>query len=499
MSQNSPDAFPVATMRPPSSLFDASSMRAPDDGGLAGLGLVMQLLGVVTAVASGVLGFGMIFELLQSSAFSGQSHPGRTLFWVVLVILTVARSVTHMRAGSALLYRQNERPLDGIRRYITLAAIHTVTLIVFFAAVVKSPICQVAALTVLFAAWPAALAIVIRQPRFARFSEMLPMSEDKGFEGASILMTVLGSVGGLAAAIGLILLMLLPSEMRHELPIIAAIAIVVLMLARSVVHVVAGITGMTTANIDRVADAVNRYGNLGITAALAAAAVQFGLAIMAGHPSGSSMMNILALAVLLLAWPIIIRKFFAERQFLDMLNIDPHTGLPRTDATVKSMSTSRAPDRGLTTLGWFLLVGAVFALAVVFMTLIAGHGSATSRDGMEGFGDIVAMLSSLGTQSVWMSLIVGLAQLTASLALITMHPQFRIATLAYGAIATALALVQALPIVRPLIAGGDHIPSGSSVIMSTGSIVVGFATLAIAIVVPVTALVVVLRPSIREL
>ena len=294
--------------------------------------------------------------------------------------------------------------------------------------------------------------------------------------------------------IGLIILLQLPSEARREVPTLAAIAVLVLLLARSVVHVVAGITGMTIANIDRVANAVTRYGNLGIAAALANAAVQLGLAMMAGHPTGSDMMNILAITVLLMAWPVIIRKFFAERQFLDMLNIDPHTGLPRTDATVKSMSTSRAPDRGLTTLGWFLLIGAVFALATTVATLIAGPGGASS-DGMNrmsGFASLVPMLSALGASSAWMSLLVAAVQLLAALALITMHPKFRIAAIAYGAIATALALVQAVPFVRELFAGSDAMPRG-------GSAMLAFATIAIAIVIPATSLIVVLRPSIREL
>jgi hypothetical protein len=40
------------------------------------------------------------------------------------------------------------------------------------------------------AVWPITLGVLLALPRFRRFNGALPVSEDKGFEGASILMTV---------------------------------------------------------------------------------------------------------------------------------------------------------------------------------------------------------------------------------------------------------------------------------------------------------------------
>jgi hypothetical protein len=57
------------------------------------------------------------------------------------------------------------------------------------------------------ALWPAVLAGLMILPRFRRFSDALPVAEDKGFEAASILMVVLGTTGALATGLFLIVML----------------------------------------------------------------------------------------------------------------------------------------------------------------------------------------------------------------------------------------------------------------------------------------------------
>ena len=62
------------------------------------------------------------------------------------------------------------------------------------------------------AVWPLTLAVLLALPRFRRFKDDLPLTEDKGFEGASILMTVLGLCGAIGTGTVLLVLLDLPGN-----------------------------------------------------------------------------------------------------------------------------------------------------------------------------------------------------------------------------------------------------------------------------------------------
>ena len=72
---------------------------------------------------------------------------------------------------------------------------------------------------------------------------------------------------------------------------------------------------------------------------------------------------------MLMAWPMIIRRFFSERQFADLLAGD--------DAPIHR----RAPDAGLTGLGWLLLAHAMFGATMLIPQLVLGGPRARLEQG----------------------------------------------------------------------------------------------------------------------
>jgi hypothetical protein len=72
----------------------------------------------------------------------------------------------------------------------------------------------------------------------------------------------------------------------------------------------------------------------------------------------------------LMAWPMIIRRFFSDRQFADLL------------AGENASVHRRAPDAGLSGLGWLLLGAAMLTATTLIPHLIMGSdGSGGGRDG----------------------------------------------------------------------------------------------------------------------
>ena len=119
---------------------------------------------------------------------------GSETLWVFLILgLSIGRSLLQRSAGAQLLYGdpaiQGGR-MRGVQRYITFALAQSrssVALIVKFKFDAPGKIAF--GMFVGLALWPAVLAGLLTLPRFKRFNDDLPLTEDKGFEGASILMT----------------------------------------------------------------------------------------------------------------------------------------------------------------------------------------------------------------------------------------------------------------------------------------------------------------------
>jgi hypothetical protein len=443
--------------------------NVPADQGLSALGLLMQLGGSLFA-GVGALG---LFQFLIIAGRSRGNAGSQLGMLIVLLAACVTRSIFHRQAGVDLLYRRggldgSVSPFAGIRRYILVAVIHTALLALLMKAKFHAPGKLVFAYSVGFLTWPAILAVLIQLPRFKRYETELPVSEDKGFEGAAILMTVLGTCGVLAGAIILYFMLDNAEALLKTTEGLILLGAMVMLFIRSVFHLQAGVAGVRETSVDRIVERTNRYANFGIIAAFCAGGA-FLLTAMMNKPDPAALALISGICWLLLAWPMIIRRFYSERQFGDLMAGD--------DASLHR----RAPDAGLTSLGWFLLVwAAASASSLIPQVIASGDGG-----GFGGMAEMMSMMSSRGTGSIWWPVAVIALQAWAGFELIRMSGPSRIIACVYGAFAVFVTLVVQWDMIKHL---GKSFDLGGG----PGEIFM-YGTVAMSLVVPVSTLLLVNR------
>jgi hypothetical protein len=171
---------------------------------------------------------------------------------------------------------------------------------------------------------------------------------------------------------------------------------------------------------------------------------------------------------MLMAWPMIIRRFFSDRQFADLLAGD---GAP---------IHRRAPDAGLTGLGWLLFAHAIFSGSFVIIALIGGGGGR----GLSGLEALTAFGVPSGIRSIWWSVGVVVMQGWAGYELIRMSPQSRVIATLFGVVGTAVTLYINWPLIQALKSIGRFF--GNSQAMQIGPV-------AMALIIPVVTLVLVNR------
>ena len=171
---------------------------------------------------------------------------------------------------------------------------------------------------------------------------------------------------------------------------------------------------------------------------------------------------------MLMSWPLIIRRFFSERQFADLMAGD--------DAPVHR----RAPDAGLTSLGWLLFAHAMFSATFVILGLFAGDDSS---DGL--LSSMTALGGANAVRSQWFSVGLVVFQAWAGYELIRMSPQSRIVATLFGVIGTAVTVYVNWPLFKLLMHG-----SGMFSDTSQG---LALGVLAIALIIPVATVVLVNR------
>jgi hypothetical protein len=386
----------------------------PADQGLSSLGLLMQLAGNLFAAYAGLLAFAMLFALRGS---------GETLWVLVLLGASITRSIFHRNAGTQLLYGapsltadgSNQR-LAGIKRYFIAALIQTVIVGVLLAGKFHVPGKFVVSIMLGLGVWPVTLAILMMLPRFQRYGDDLPLPEDKGFEGAAILMTVLGLCGLIGTGAVLVFTLDMPGKTLTKGPgVLIALALAMLVF-RSILHVQAGLSGLRETSVDRSVELANRYANFGVISSFCGggALLMFFM---------TSAMNVVFLAIvcglcwMLMAWPLVIRRFFSDRQFADLLAGD---GAPLH---------RRAPDAGLTSLGWLLLAWAAFSATFLIPQIVLGTDSDFGR-----LQDLMAFGGGGLTRSMWFSVGLVVLQAWAGFELIRMSPHSRVIATVYGVV-----------------------------------------------------------------
>lgn len=422
----------------------------PADNGLAALGLLMQLFGSVFA---GVMAFFAMVPILAGGAPNA---------WVVFVIgaLGCVRSIFHRMAGTSLIYGSTKGPFQLMNVYTVISVVQTAITILLLKKymMVDAPGKALFTFAILLLAWPATLFIVARWPRLRRFSSEVPTAEDMGFEGAAVLMTILGVIGILFAVLVIYALTQAEGKILSTPQGMLTMGVFLMLLVRAILHFVAGIKGTAGVDSDGATDAAAKYYNFGVVSSVIAGGVFLIMLMMEGGGSPGAIKGVVVIISMmvytLLVWPLALRRFFTERNFSALLSGS------------EAPNYRRAPDAGLTALGWLLLATGVYFMAqalpaALFKTpfdvsslLTMGRGS-----GME------EQLAQFG-RSPWWNVGVCAAQLWAAIELITMSDRYRVAGTAYGAIATVVTVYLQWPMLKMLkhmggagLFGGDEIPS----------------------------------------
>ncbi|MBP6630478.1 MAG: hypothetical protein KBG28_22315 [Kofleriaceae bacterium] len=416
---------------------ELAGARQPADHGLSALGLIMQLAGsVFGAIVTGTLVVSLLTIMMMSSMRGGGGGQDSVVLWILLLAAASGvRSWYHRGAGTQLLYG-TDAPLSGIRRYVAVAFAQTALILLFL--LIKADAGGKVLLTMgaMLGAWPAALAILLVTPRIKALGERpLPVPEDKGFEGVSILMTILGLTGLGFALIMLYGIFKLPGELMSKTPVVLMMLTFIALAVRSGLHVRAGWTGLSQVDMNASVEAAGRYADFGvITAFVGGGAMLVIFLDMPGGITGSAFFMILAyvsmIAYLLAAWPMIIRRYFGERQFSDLM------------AGVEAPVHRRAPDMGLTALGWLLTAFAVMTLGMTVPGALFSDGSGAASFGRMGGGldGLMAMSATIPGHSPWWGVGVAGLQLWAGLELIRMSDLHKPIATAYGVVATVVAL-----------------------------------------------------------
>ena len=438
-------------------VVDLVDAHVPADQGLSSLGLLMQLGGNVFAAWAALMSFLMLF-----------SQSGETLALLLVLGLSIARSFMHRAAGTQLLYGANGAPgnrLQGVHRYVLFALAQSVIVGAVFGFKLHEGTKVAVAIAGGLAVWPLTLGVLVRLPRFQRFASDVPISEDKGFEGASILMTVLGLCGVIGTGMLLFVMLEMPGSELQKGPGVLLVLTVAMLVVRSIIHVQAGISGLRETNIDRSVELANRYANFGVISSFCAGGAML-LLVMASSVDVVGMITITGVVWLLMTWPLVLRRFFSDRQFVDLLAGD--------EAPVHR----RAPDAGLTALGYLLLALAALSASFTLPTLLFA-------DAMRDFGALSMFGGTAeGMRSVWWNVGVIVLQGWAGYELIRMSPQSRIIASVFGVVGAAVALYMNWPMVQML----KHMHGLMSPLSA-----VSMGPLALALIIPVATLVLVNR------
>lgn len=439
-----------ASLPAPAEVVSLPSPGLPADQGLASLGLVMQLAGRTTTALVALLGtLAWIYGRLSPATTPHASWLGTA------ILVSIARSHLHRTAGHDLTYPRRATegaaadPFAVTRRYVVFALCHSLGIGAIAAGVFDQPWLAAAGITAALALWPCALAVIayrahgsLVQPQRAG----LPLGEDRGLEGASIVMTVLGTYGVVSTG-GIVVMLdkLSPHHQRHGWGVML-IVVFALLVVRSSLHIRAGLAGLRDSSFqlsfDRPSELAGRYAAFGVISAFCVGGV-LALLAMSERLTPDAILSVAVACWLLVGWPLIVKRYFSQRQFAELLAGD-------------RVTHRRAPDAGLTALGW-LLAGHATLVAAVVIVQVTGYPRLGPQLGYAA--DHVLVLSGLAVGRWWL-IDAGLAaasvglELVAAAALIRMSDQRRAITTIYAVFAGVVALGPAVPVLASL---GQHL------------------------------------------
>jgi len=411
-------------------VVDLVDAGVPADQGLSALGLLMQLAGNVLAAYAALITFQTMF---LTTEWGGGS---KDMLWVFLALgLSVARSLLHRSAGAQLVYGGGDHQpgrLAGVRRYVVFALIQSAVLGVVMRFGLHLGTTAALGMVGGLAVWPVTLAVLMRLPRFRRFHDELPVTEDKGFEGASIFMTVLGLGGAIGTGTALYVMLQSSSRELQSGPNVLVVLSLILLVVRSVIQVQAGVSGLRETSVDRSVELANRYANFGIISSFCGGGALL-LFVMSSSQNVFGLALVCGMVWLLIAWPMIIRKFFSDRQFADLLAGDA--------APVHR----RAPDAGLTWLGWMLVGHVALTASFLVPAITSADAPTTGR-----FEAVFMLAGTVGIKSIWWNIGALVLEGWAGYELVRMSAQSRIIATVFAVVAVAVALYVNWPLIELL-------------------------------------------------
>lgn len=383
--------------------------KVPADKGLTGLGLVMQLAGSI------FLAYGA-FLALAPVLGNGSSKEGIVPFFIG--VASIVRSGYHRTAGTALLYGAPKGAVRAVRSYVVVGIVHSAG--VFFLMQGEDyPSKFTFGILAVLLAWPLALGAVFATKRYRGWHNP-PKAEDMGFESAAVLMLLFGLLGVLVSGIVLLSMLLSSRYELDDIPSILWLAIVTMLVTRSVLHVRAGLSGIQGQAMGATTQRANQYISLSITISIILGALSVLEMMMTAPGINLGALIVAALATyLLLTWPLALRRFFTDRNFAMLLD--------------EEASPQRAPDAGLTALGWLLFATGVVSLATAF-AIVSGHA------GQDSLVLITAVIGKNHAHSMWWSVALSALQVLAGFELIRMGTLHRILTTLFGVVAIGITL-----------------------------------------------------------
>jgi hypothetical protein len=251
-------------------------------------------------------------------------------------------------------------------------------------------------------------------------------------------------------------------------PGVLLLVALVMLFVRSIFHVQAGLSGLRETSLEGSVDKANRYANFGVISSFCASGAILVMSMMGG-------MNIIVVAMvagvcwLLMAWPLIIRRFFGERQFADLM------------AGEGGASHRRSPDAGLTGLGWLLLGHAMLSLTMLLPQLIGGR----EVMGIEAM-KMASIMGPIGTKSMWFNAGMVAFQAWAGYELVRMSGPSRMIAMVYAVVCGALTVWLMYPMLKQV----SHMTRRFAPEMVTM-----FIPLAISLVIPIATLLLVTRKT----
>lgn len=398
----------------------------PADRGVCALGLLMQLAGTVAAALTLFVGTALWLG-------GRVAHP---LAAVVAFGLCLWRARLHRRAGRALVYGgRADDPSRAVMAYVGFGILHAFAICMLATYVGHGQTATAIALFAALALWPLVMfAMTLFVAPAIDADRHVVLGEDRGLEGAAILMSALGACGALSTGAVLLVLGGLPARhLEHGWgPLV--VLVFVLLLVRSVLHVRAGLGGLRASSFDRPVELVGRYVGFAAITAVCVGGVLILLALSEGAPV-IALGSVAVMSWLLFAWPAIVKRFFYHRQFAELLDGD-------------RVLHRRAPDAGLSALGWLLAGHATLVASLSILALgagpdhvgrilgrllaLCGPAIPATRDGLIASGVVVAL------------------EAICAVALIGASDRRRAIATIYALVAGAVALTLAWPIAFPL-------------------------------------------------